>query len=57
MVVFFNDFPLIFKVFVNIHEYEIGVICLSGHRMKCICLTFYLVPKLVVFVKYQLRYD
>ena len=32
-------------------------ICISGHRMKGICLTFNLVPRLVVYDKYQLRYD
>ena len=53
----FYDLPLIFKVFINIHEYSNEVICISGHGMKGICLTFYLVPRLVVYDKYQLRYD
>ena len=57
MVLFFYDFPLIFKVFINIHEYANKVIYISGHRMNDICLTFYLVPRLVVYDKYQLRYD
>ena len=54
---FFYDFPFIFKVFINIHDYANKVICISGHRMKGICITFYLVPRLVVYDKYQLRYD
>ena len=53
----FYDFPLIFKVFINIHEYANWVICISGHGIKGICLTFNLVPRLVVYDKYQLRYD
>ena len=57
MVCFFYDFRLIFKVFIYIHEYANEVICISGHRMKGICLTFYLVPRLVVYDKHQLRYD
>ena len=56
-MVFFYDFPLIFKVFINIHEYANKVICISGHRMKGICLTFNLVSRLVVYDKFQLRYD
>ena len=55
--VFFYDFPFIFKVFINIHDNANKVICISGHRMKGICITFYLVPRLVVYDKYQLRYD
>ena len=51
------DFPLILKVFINIHEYANKVICISGHWIKGICLTFDLVPRLVVCDKYQLRYD
>ena len=56
MVVFY-DIPLIFKVFINIHEYANEVICISGHRIKDICLTFSLVPRLVVYDEYQLRYN
>ena len=52
----FYDFPLIFKVFMNIHEYAKQAICISGHGMKGICLTFNMVPRLVVYDKYQLRY-
>ena len=53
----FLPFPLILKVFMNIHEYANLVICISGHGIKGICLTFNLVPRLVVYDKYQLRYD
>ena len=55
--VFFYKFPLILKVFMNIHEYANSVICILGHGMKGICLNFNLVPILVVYGKYQLRYD
>ena len=41
----FYDFALIFKVFINIHEYANYVICISGHGMKGICHTFYLIPR------------
>ena len=53
----FYDFLLIFKVFINIHEYADYLICISCHGMKGICLAFNLVPRLVVYDKYQLRYD
>ena len=53
----FYDFPLIFKVFIYIHEYANWVICISGHGIKGICQIFNLVPRLVVYEKYQLRYD
>ena len=53
----FYDFPLISKVFINIHEYANKVICISGHGINGICLTFNLVPRLVNYDKYQLRYD
>ena len=56
-MVFFYDFPLISKVFINIHEYANKVICISGHGMKGIYLTFNLVPRLVVYDKYQLKYE
>ena len=32
----------------NIHEYANKIICISSHGMKGICLTFNLVPSLVV---------
>ena len=46
-----------FKDFINIHEHAIEIICISGHGMKGIRLTFNLVPSLVVCDKRQLRYD
>ena len=53
---FFYDFLLSLRFFMNIHEYANWVICISDHGMKGICLTFNLVPRLVVYDKYQLRY-
>ena len=41
----------------NIHKYANKVICISGHWMKGISLTFNLVPRLVEYDRYQLRYD
>ena len=38
-----------FKVFININEYANEIICISGHGMKGICLTFDLVRSLVVY--------
>ena len=29
----FNDFPLISKVFINIHEYKNKIICIFDHSM------------------------
>ena len=52
-MVFFYDLPLIFKVFINIHDYANYVIGSSGDEMKGTYLTF----NLVVYDKYQLRYD
>ena len=31
---FFYNFPLIFKIFINIHEYTNKVICISGHEKR-----------------------
>ena len=31
---FFYDFPLIFKVLINIHKYENKIICIFDHGMK-----------------------
>ena len=42
----FNDFPLFFSVFINIHEYTIYakmITCILDHGIKYICLSFYLV--------------
>ena len=55
--VFFYNFPLILKVFMYIHEYANQVICISGQGINGICITFNLVPRLVVYDEYQLRYD
>ena len=55
--VIFYVFPLILRfslIFMNIKNY---VICIAGHGITGICLTFKLVPRLVVYDKYQLRYD
>ena len=51
------DFPLFLTVLININEYANLVICISGHGMKGICLTFNLVPRLAAYDKYQLKYD
>ena len=56
-VFFFTIFPLFLKVFMYIHEYANSVICISGHGMNGICINFNLVPRLVVYDEYQLRYD
>ena len=32
--VFFYDFPLIFKVFINIHESKNKIICIFDHGLK-----------------------
>ena len=56
-MVLFYDFPLIFKVFMNIDEYANQIICISGQGMKGICIIFNLVPRLVVCDEYQLKYD
>ena len=57
MVSLFYDFLLIFKYLINIHEYANQIICITGHEMKGSCLSFNLVPSLVVFDKYKLKYD
>ena len=33
-MMFFYDFPLIFKVFINIHEYKNKIICIFDHGLK-----------------------
>ena len=53
----FYDFSLTFKDFINIHEYANQLICIPGHVVKGSCLSFNLVPSLVVYDKYKLRYD
>ena len=47
----FYDFYLIFKVFINIHEYANGLIYISDHRKNGLCLSFNLVPSLVFYDK------
>ena len=51
-VCFFFRFSPHFKVFINIHEYKNEVICIAGHGITGTCLTFKLVPRLVVYNKY-----
>ena len=52
-MVFFYDFCLIFKVFINIYEYanKIKCIYISDHTKKDLCLSFNLVPGLVFYDK------
>ena len=43
---FFNDFSLIFSVFINIHEYANYanmITCIFDHGIKSLCLSFNLV--------------
>ena len=40
----FYDFSLTSNVFINIHEYENLIICISEHWMKVLCLNIQLVP-------------
>ena len=44
---FVYNFPLILNVFINIHVYanHIHVICICNHLMKCLCVSYSLVPK------------
>ena len=51
LIVVFYDFYLIFKVFINIHEYANGMIYISDHRKNGLCLSFNLVPSLVFYDK------
>ena len=55
-MVFFYAFHLIFKVFINIHEYADGMIYISDRRKKSMCLSFNVVPHLVLQDKYHSRY-
>ena len=48
----FNDFPLFFSVFIDIHEYAnytIMIACIFDNGIKGICLSFYLVQILVIY--------
>ena len=47
----FLCFSLIFKVFINIHEYENKIVSIFDHGIKGLCLSFNLVPSLVVYDK------
>ena len=47
----FNVFSLIFKVFINIHEYANKIICIFDDGIKGLCLSFNLVPSLVAYDK------
>ena len=40
----FLCFSLIFKVFINIHEYANKIICTFDHGVKGLCLSLNLVP-------------
>ena len=49
---YFYDFPLLFSVFISIHEYANNVnmiICIFDHGMKGICLSLNLVQILVIY--------
>ena len=45
---FFCDFSLISKVFINIHEYENLIICISDNLVKELCLSIILVSCLLL---------
>ena len=47
----FYEFSLIFKFFINIHEYANKTFYTSGHWIKEMCLAFTLVPSLIVYDK------
>ena len=49
-MMFFYDFPLIFKVFTNIHEYKNKIICIFDHGMKVL-------QSLLPFIKLCEVYD
>ena len=51
MIRCFDDFYLIFKVFINIHEYANKIIYKSDHMTKGQCLHFNLVPSFVLYDK------
>ena len=44
------------KVFINILEYANEIIYISDHRKKGMCLSFKLVPYLMLYDKKQFRY-
>ena len=52
------DFPLIFSVLINIHEYANYanmIRCIFDHGMKGLCLSFISVQNLVIYDLKQLR--
>ena len=53
----FHDYSLISNIFINIHEYENLIICISEHCMKVLCLNIQLVPSLKVSDELLLRYE
>ena len=48
LFMFFYDFTLLFKIFINIHEYANKMIYISDNRNKGMCLSFNLAPSLVL---------
>ena len=50
-MMFFKCFSLIFKVFINIHEYANKIFCILDHEIKGLCLSFNLLPSLVAYDK------
>ena len=56
LFIFFMIFPIFYNIFINIHEYP-NYANTVDHGMKGLCLSFNLVPILVVCGKQQLRYD
>ena len=49
-MMFFYVFSLIYKVFINIHEYANDIICIFDNGIKGLCLSFNLLPSLVAYV-------
>ena len=47
----FYCFSLIFKIFLNIHEYASKIICIFDHGVKGMFLCFNLVPSFVAYDK------
>ena len=44
----FNDFSVIFKVFIKIHDYANSKICITYYRIRGLCLSFKMRPISVV---------
>ena len=51
MMIFYGGFSLIFKVFIQNHEYANKIICIFDHWLKGLRLSFNLVPSLVDYNK------